>query len=405
VAPVSMSRSSPLTDSRIAPRITPDRVLYNLTVAWYLRALSSFEPVARIDLSALADNLGEVRRLVGPRVRVLAMVKADAYGHGAAAVTERLASHGVDTFGVATLEEAERLAPVRGASAVVVFGGISPDEAARAIALDVEVVTDSRDLVSALGARAAAVGRDARVHIEVETGMRRLGLAPAEAVELARFASATRGVTPVAVCSHFAMAESVSTEVTDGQLERLTTVAEALASEGIRLRRHLANSAAVMSRPAAHLDMVRPGLMLYGLYPAESFRSVAELRAVMTLEACVVRVAEVGPGEGIGYGHTFRASRRMLVATLRCGYADGYPRVLSNRGGVSFDGTVAPIVGRVCMDHLMVDVTGVPGVRRGSRGTLWGQAPATESVADQAGTISYELVSRVSPRVRREVIG
>lgn len=405
MTPVSMSRSSPLMDSRITPRITPDRVLYNLAVAWYLRALSSFEPVARIDLSALAHNLAEVRRLVGPSVRVLAMVKADAYGHGAVAVTERLASHGVDTFGVATLDEAERLASVRGGSALVVFGGISPDDAARAIALDVEVVTDAYEVIGALAARAAAVGRDARVHIEVETGMRRLGLAPAEAIELTRLASAMNGVTPVAICSHFAMAESVSTEVTDGQLERLTAVAEALVAKGIDVRRHLANSAAVMSRPAAHLDMVRPGLMLYGLYPAESFRSVATLRPVMTFEACVVRVAEVGPGEGIGYGHTFRASRRMVVATLRCGYADGYPRVLSNRGGVCFEGRVAPIVGRVCMDHLMVDVTDVPGVRRGSRGTLWGHAPATESVADQAGTISYELVARVGRRVRREVVG
>lgn len=367
--------------------------------------MSSFEPVAHIDLSALAHNAGEVRRLVGPRVDVLAMVKADAYGHGAVAVAKRLASEGIDTFGVANLEEAERILPVLGGAACVVFGGISPDEAERAVALDVEVVTDSRALVDALAARARAVGRTARVHIEVETGMRRLGLPPAEAGELARFAAATEGVMPVAVCSHFAMAESVATEVTDGQLERLTGVAASLAEEGIRLRRHLANSAAVMSRPAAHLDMVRPGLMLYGLYPAESFRSIATLRPVMTLEAAVVRVAEVGPGEGIGYGHTFRAERRMLVATLRCGYADGYPRVLSNRGGVSFEGRVAPIVGRVCMDHVMVDVTDVPGVRRGSRATLWGQAPATESVADQAGTISYELVARVGSRVSRLVRG
>jgi alanine racemase len=367
--------------------------------------LSTFEPVAHIDLSALAHNLGEVRRLVGPRVSVLAMVKADAYGHGAVAVTERLVSQGVDTFGVATLDEAERIAPVRAGSTCVVFGGISPDEAARAVALDCDVVTDSREVVSALAAGAVAVRRDARVHIKVDTGMHRLGLPPAEAVELTRFAAATAGVSPVAVCSHFAMAESVATDVTDGQLERLTSVAASLASHGIRVRRHLANSAAVMSRPAAHLDMVRPGLMLYGLYPAESFRSVATLHPVMTLEACIVRVAEVGPGEGIGYGHTFRAQRRMLVATLRCGYADGYPRVLSNRGAVSFAGAVAPIVGRVCMDHVMVDVTDVPGVKRGSRATMWGGAPATESVADQAGTIAYELVARVGVRVRRRPRG
>jgi len=338
-------------------------------------------------------------------VNVLAMVKADAYGHGAVAVTSRLVSLGVDTLGVATLDEAERLSSARGSATCVVFGGISPDEAGRAVALGVDVVTDSRELIDALAQSARALGREMHVHLKVDTGMHRLGLPPAEAVELAAFASALDGVVPVAVCSHFAMAESVATDVTEGQLERLIGVADSLASRGIRLRRHLANSAAVITRPAAHLDMVRPGLMLYGLYPAESLRAAVDLRPVMTLEAHVIRVGEVGPGEGIGYGHSFRAPRKILVATLRCGYADGYPRALSNRGGVRIEGRLAPIVGRVCMDHVMVDVTDIPGVRRGTCATMWGKAPATESVADQAGTIAYELVARVGTRVRREITG
>jgi alanine racemase len=386
-------------------RITPHGRLYNRPPSWYQRALPSYEPVARIDLTALSQNYGEVLRLVGPRVRVLAMVKADAYGHGAAAVAAELVKLGVDTLGVATLDEAEQLTTARGRARVVVFGGVAPEDAARAVRLGVEVVTDSRVLAEALGARALAAGTTTRLHVKVDTGMHRLGVAPSDAVAFVETLARTPGVEPVAVCSHFAMAESVATEVTEGQLERLTAAARALAERGLRLERHLANSAAVMTRPAAHLDMVRPGLMLYGLYPDPLLRPVASLSPVMTLEARVVRVGEVGPGEGIGYGHSFRAERLLKVATLRCGYADGYPRALSNLGEVSFGGRLAPVLGRVCMDHMMVDVSGIGDVALGSTAVLWGDGLPTEKVAERAGTIAYELVARVGARVARRCVG
>jgi alanine racemase len=385
-------------------RITPRGRLYNQTPSWYQRALPSYEPVARIDLTALSHNYGEVRKLVGPRVRVLAMVKADAYGHGARAVARSLVASGVDMLGVATLDEADRLGDGKGGAAVVVFGGLSPDEADRALALDVEVATDSRAVVDALGARALALGRTARIHIKVDTGMHRLGVEPGDVAAFGDAIARTPGVEPVAICSHFAMAESVATSVTEGQLERLVTSARALEQHGLAVERHLANSAAVMSRPAAHLDRVRPGLMLYGLYPDASLASTASLRPVMTFEARAVRVAAVGPGEGIGYGHTFRAERPMRVATFRCGYADGYPRALSNVGKVLVAGRLVPIVGRVCMDHMMVDVTDVGEVQRGAVATLWGAGLPAETVAGWAGTIAYELVARVGARVARHVV-
>ena len=385
-------------------RITPHGRLYNRPPSWYQRALPSYEPVARIDLTALSQNYGEVLRLVGPRVRVLAMVKADAYGHGAAAVASALVKLGVETLGVATLDEAEQLGAASGRARVVIFGGVAPEDAERAVRLGVEVVTDSRVLADALGARALALGKTVRIHVKVDTGMHRLGVPPAEAVAFAEAVARTPGVEPVAVCSHFAMAESVATEVTEGQLERLIAVARGLAERGLRLERHLANSAAVMTRPAAHLDMVRPGLMLYGLYPDPLLQPVVRLKPVMTLEARVVRLGEVGPGEGIGYGHSFRAERQLRVATLRCGYADGYPRALSNLGEVSFDGRVAPVLGRVCMDHMMVDVTQIGDVALGSTAVLWGDGLPTEKVAERAGTIAYELVARVGGRVRRRCV-
>lgn len=386
-------------------RITPPGSLYNHRSAWYLLALASLEPVARIDLSALSNNLREARRLVGPRVSILAMVKANAYGHGAGSVVERLRSDGVERFGVATLDEAQEIAAARGDVPCVVFGGLTPDDADRAVRLGVEVVTDSFAVIEALSGRASSSGRVVPLHLKVDTGMHRLGILPPDVGDVAARAAAMPGVAPVALCSHFAMAESVETGVTDGQLERLLAASRAAADRGVRLTSHLANSAAVMTRPAAHLDTVRPGLMLYGLYPDPALAGAAKLAPVMTLEACVVRVAPVGPGEGIGYGHTFRATREMRVATLRCGYADGYPRALSNRGEVLIEGKRAAVVGRVCMDHVMIDVTDVPRVVAGTRATLWGTGLATEGVAEAAGTISYELVARLGGRVARRTEG
>ena len=365
-------------------------------------------PVARIDLSALVHNFHEVERLVGRAVDVLAMVKADAYGHGAVEVTRALVGAGCRIFGVATLDEASQLFQRAGLTArarVLVFGGLLPAYAERAVELGVEVVTHEADVVRALGAAAVAAGRDVAIHVKVDTGMHRLGVAPEDVPEFLSVIGATRGVRAVALCSHFALAESVSTDVTAGQLERLIAASRAAAAVGEPLARHLANSAAIMTCKDAHLEMVRPGLMLYGLYPDASLHGRANLRRVMTLHAPVVRVADVAADEGIGYGHTYRTSVPAKIATLRCGYADGYPRALSNRGTVLFSGGTAPVVGRVCMDHVMVDVSAVGPVRVGDVAVMWGPELPTEDVAAAAGTISYELVARVGARVVRQYVG
>jgi alanine racemase len=365
-------------------------------------------PVARIDLSALVHNFHEAGRLVGRAVDVLAMVKANAYGHGAIEVTRALAGAGCRIFGVATLDEASELfqrAGLPSRARVAVFGGMLPADAERAVELGVEVVTHEADVVRALGRAAVAAGRDVAIHVKVDTGMHRLGVAPEDVREFLSVIAGTRGVRAVALCSHFAMAESVTTDVTAGQLERLIVASRTAATAGEPLARHLANSAAIMTRTDAHLEMVRPGLMLYGLYPDAGLRGHASLRRVMTLEAPVVRVADVAAHEGIGYGHSYRTSAPAKVATLRCGYADGYPRALSNRGTVMFPGGAAPVVGRVCMDHVMVDVSAVGPVRTGDVAVMWGPALSTEDVAAAAETISYELVARVGARVAREYVG
>jgi alanine racemase len=361
--------------------------------------------VRRIDTCALAHNFREVKRLVGEAVDVLAMIKSDAYGHGAAVCAETLSKAGCRNFGVVTVEEAAALRPLLAPprANVVVLGGILPSEAGGAIAAGAEVATQEIEVVRALGERATAAGTEARVHLKLDTGMHRLGVAPGDAVDFARAASGIRGVRLVAVCSHFACAESVTGDVTAGQLEAMLGAAAALREAGFELTRHLANSAAILSRPEAHLDMVRPGIMLYGVAPDLSLRGRADLRPVMRLSARVIRVADVPAGDGVGYGHTFHTQRATRLATVRCGYADGYPRALGNVAVARVCGSRVPLVGRVCMDHSMFDVTDVAGVAVGSEVVLWGDDPNVEEIASLAGTIAYELLARVGARVRREV--
>jgi alanine racemase len=364
--------------------------------------LSSSQPIARIDLGALKHNYGEVRRLTGPSVETMAMVKADAYGHGGPAVAAALAAVGCRTFGVANLDEAASIREATPAARILVFGGLLADDAPRAVNLGVEVVTQELETVRALGAAASADGVEIGIHLKVDTGMRRLGVATSDASGWYEKAGKTRDIKLLGLCSHFAMAESVVTAVTAGQLERLNAVAAQLRTRGWVGQTHIANSAAILSVPQAHLDMVRPGLMLYGLYPSAELRVRANLRPVMAFDAPIVRIGGVGPDEGIGYGHSYRASAPMRVATIRCGYADGYPRALSNRGRVLVRGAYAPVVGRVCMDHTMIDVTRIGETRVGDRVRLWGPGLDAVEVAADADTIAYELVARVGPRVRRQ---
>lgn len=373
-------------------------------------AAVSSVPVAWIDTGALAHNLGEARRLVGPRVSVLAMVKSDAYGHGAAVCVSALSAAGCRAFGVASVAEAAEIAPllknVRSgtdtAPRVVVFGGLLAAEADSAVASGAEVATQEIEVVRALGKRAQARGTEAAVHVKIDTGMHRLGVAPGDVVDFVRTAAGIPGIRVVAICSHFAQAESVTGEVTAGQLEHMLASDAALRDAGFTLARHLANSAAILSRPETHLDMVRPGIMLYGVAPDPSLRGRADLRPVMRFAARIVRVATIAPGEGIGYGHTWHTPREARIATIRCGYADGYPRSLGNVASCSVGGVRAAIVGRICMDHAMIDVSDAGEVRVGDEVTLWGDDPGVDEVADKAGTISYELLARVGRRVHRE---
>jgi alanine racemase len=235
--------------------------------------------------------------------------------------------------------------------------------------------------------------------------MSRLGVAPADAAALLTSLADIDGVTVEGLLTHFCNAESIEGRETARQLGRFDDLVRALTAARLRPRFvHAANSAATLSAPAAHFDLVRPGLSLYGIHPAPELRERARLRPVMRFVTRVIAVRQIAAGDTVGYGATFVAARPTVIATLPVGYADGYPRALSGRAQVSIRGGRVPIAGRVCMDQIMIDVTDVPGVEIGDEVELWGRDLPVEEVAAIAGTIPYELLTRVGARVPRVAV-
>jgi alanine racemase len=365
--------------------------------------LSQARPtVAEIDGRALVDNFTELARIAGGRGAVLPVVKSDAYGHGLTLVARLLHDAGAERFAVATAAEGEALRGAGLNGGVVVLGGVYPAEHERVVAARLTPVVWDVETPRALAARARAAGRVVAVHVKVDTGMTRLGVAPADAPALLRALGELDGIAVEGLLTHLADADTVESAATVRQLAEFERLVAAL--QEARLRPplvHASNSAATLANPRARFDAVRPGLALYGVYPAAAGRAVARLRPVMRLVTRVVLRHAVAPGTAVGYGGTFVARRASVIATLPIGYADGYPRALSNRGEVSIRGARAPIAGRVCMDQTMIDVTDVAGAAVGDEVVLWGGPLPVEDVAACAETIPYELLARVSGRVPR----
>lgn len=361
-----------------------------------------------IDLDALARNFAEVRRLVGAKVQICAIVKADAYGHGAVPVSQTLAAKGVDQLGVACLEEALELRRAGIDRPILVLGGVAPEDAERALDLDLGVV-----VWSAAAARRIAEnlpgGRRLRIHLEVDTGMHRVGAALEELDSLTELLA--RGPFDFeGLMSHLACADEPDHPSIQLQFERFAEASRRVAGAGGRPRlRHLAHSAGLLLGPELHFDMVRPGLLLYGCLPHPRYAATIDVSPVMTVRTRVVQILQVTAGEGVGYGHRFVTERPTRLAALPIGYGQGYPRALSDTGYVQIRGRRAPIAGRVSMDHLTVDVTDLPEVAEGDEALLWGRSGAPNGgsidvmeLAERAGTIGYELLTRVGGRIRRE---
>lgn len=366
---------------------------------------------AEIDLDALAANFRAVRRRVGSEVKMMAVVKADAYGHGAAICARRLAAEGADWFGVALPEEGIELRDAGIAQPILCLEGFWEGQAGALIKHRLTPVIYRLDTAEAFDRAAREAGVVADVHVKVDTGMGRLGVRHEEAAEFARSIKKFAHLRVDGLMTHFAAADEPARDTfTVEQLARFGAARDAFHTEGhAPTYVDLANSAATFAHPAAHGNMVRPGGVLYGLWRdvlRQSQDGLPEFLPVMNVRSRIILLKWIAAGDTLGYGCTFQATRPTLVATVPIGYHDGYTRALSNRGRAIVRDCFAPVAGRISMDLTLLDVTGVPGVQTGDQVTLIGAdgklSVSAEDVAKIAGTISYEITCGISARVPRK---
>lgn len=371
---------------------------YKLNRAW-----------AEIDLDAIAHNVREIKRIVGKRVEMMGVVKADAYGHGVLEVVRTLLDNGVTQLAVSMLDEAIQIRQMGIKVPILILSYTDPARAEEIVLNDVTQTVFSHDLARALSAASVKLGRSAKIHVKVDTGMTRVGFMPGySAVKNIMEIGRLPGLIIEGLFTHFASADETERDYTLLQFERYMSVCSELARVGIHIPvKHVCNSAGIIQYPDMYLDLVRPGVILYGLYPSQQVdKEKICLKPAMTLKANIILVKDVEQDTCISYGRTFRTSRQSRIATIPIGYADGYTRLLSNKGRVLINGEFAPIVGRVCMDQCMVDVTDLKQeVHVGDEVVLFGSQNGAcigvDEVAADIGTISYEMVCIIGKRIPR----
>jgi alanine racemase len=361
--------------------------------------------VGEIDLGALEFNYLQIKKRIPEDVKLLAVVKADAYGHGAIPVSLRLEKLGVEYLGVAIPEEGVELRKGGVKAPILVLGGIFGGAVDQIFRFRLTPVIFRKDSLKILSREAERRRRKVKVHLKVDTGMGRLGvplnLWPDFLREVRRFPK----IETEGILSHFSMTDEKKgfTQNQWRAFQRAVEIAQELGISSEYL--HIASSATLTAFPAYSARLVRPGIMLYGSYPSPTFRSLISLKPVMTLKTRIHFLKSVPPGTRISYGGTFKARRKSLIATLPIGYADGYSRHLSNHGEVLIHGKRAPVVGKVCMDFIMVDVTDIPRVSVGDEVVLIGRQGkeriTPEEIAEKINSISYEVLCLIGKRVPR----
>ena len=353
---------------------------------------------AEVDLSAIAHNVQVTRKVLKPGTKICAVVKADAYGHGAVPVATAALAAGVNYLAVSMTQEALELREA-GIMAPILILGTMTEEHEKAL-VDYNITQTVYDLAVAQELSAAALQENkvAKVHLAVDTGMNRIGCRPEEAADLAEAISKLPHVELEGMFSHFASADEMDKSFAESQYRKFMEADRAIKDRGIQIPLvHIDNSAGITEMKHTECDMVRQGITLYGLWPSDDVERCLDLKPALSLKAEVVFVKDVPAGEKIGYGCTYETKAPMKVATIPLGYADGYSRALSNRG------YKAPVVGRICMDQFMVDVTNVPGVHKGDEAVIFGPGGVSlDQLAKWVGTIPYELMCLLSTRVPRK---
>lgn len=369
-----------------------------------------------IDLDSIAHNLRQIRRATSPQARLMAVVKANAYGHGIREVSRAMLETGVcDCFAVFMLDEALEMRELGITAPILVLGYTEPDRAGEIVEYGVTQTVSDRALPVSISKEAKAQSKTAKVHVKVDTGMGRTGFLPGDgaARDILEMGNMENLIVE-GLYTHLATTDATDEDglqFASGQLERFLAFSKRLAESGLRAPvLHAANSAAVLRFPRTHLNMTRPGIILYGLYPSREteaqYAGSIGLRPAMSFKTTVVQVKTVPAGTPVGYDRTFTTQRETVIATLAAGYADGLSRRLSNRGQVLIGGQRAPILGIVCMDQCMADVTGIRStVRVGDEAVIFGSQGGNEinirEVAEGLGQIRQELLCGVGRRVPR----
>ena len=361
---------------------------------------------AEIDLDAIAFNIRAFKRHVGEKVKLIAVVKANAYGHGAIPVAESALAAGAEMVAVHRMLEGVELRKAGIQAPILILGYTPPDGADLAAAWQLTPSLTTLEFAQALSARATALGLKIPVHIKVDSGMSRYGLMPEEVIEFLQSIIGLPGISLEGLFTHFATADSADQSHTRQQLSVFNEIRTTTRQAGFEFPLvHAANSAAMLNLPEAHFDAVRPGIAMYGLEPSNEWAPPFEIHPALTLKSLVSRVRLLPAGAGVSYGRTYLTSRPTLAALVPVGYGDGFHRILSNKGSVLIRGRRAPILGRVCMDQFVVDVSGIPEVQQDDEVVLVGQQGQAriraEEVALLAGTLNYEVTTSLLPRVAR----
>ena len=373
--------------------------------------LESYQRVwAEVDLDAIWENMVHMKENIAENTKILAVIKTDGYGHGGVPIAKMLEQLDfMFGYAAATYEEAHVLREAGVKKPILILGYTFPYCYEELIREEIRPAVYRRDTVEELVAAAAKVGQKAKVHIKVDTGMGRIGITPdEEGLEFVRFLIEHPELEVEGIFTHFAKSDEADKTSANHQLELFQNFIDKIQTElGITIPvKHCSNSAAILEMPQANMDMVRAGITTYGLYPSEEVRKdIVPLRAAMSLYSHIVYCKTIHAGQSVSYGGLFTAQKDTRVATIPVGYGDGYPRSLSGKGYVLIRGKKAPILGRVCMDQFMVDISEIPGVMEGDKVTLLGvdgtERITAEELGELSGRFNYEFVCDLGKRIPR----
>lgn len=352
-----------------------------------------------INLVNISHNISQIRRLVGDKVEIMPIVKANAYGHGAIEVAKTVLKQGVQRLGVASLSEGIELRTGGINAPILVLSPLDSDEVKKAISHQLTLTISSLSHLKNL----IALNQPVKIHLKIDTGMGRLGIQDEEISQLIEILQTkTTNLELEGIMSHLAQANSDDTSYSYQQFHKFQKVITSLSQAGINIPlKHICNSAGLLRFKEMHLNLVRPGIIIYGLYPTPKVSKMIDLRPAMTFKAKIVQLRKMPAGCGISYDSTYVTDKQTLIATIPVGYADGYNRLLSNKSHVVLKGFRAPIVGRVTMDFCMINVSHIPQVEIGDEVILFGKNPSVDELAQICNTINYEIVCGINPWLSR----